>query len=99
MKSKDITNKLTEWRDPMDMLNRGRSGPEMGPSGGFGGYAGGRSDIFGLGGRGGAPQQIDIGLGGAGGKSISRSAAKKNLVKNKHVQQQCLRHKNRLKKK
>jgi len=81
MKSKDITNKLTEWRDPMDMLNRGRSGPEMGPSGGFGGYAGGRSDIFGLGGRGGAPQQIDIGLGGAGGKSISRSAAKKEFGK------------------
>jgi len=41
MKSKDITNKITEWRDPSDMMNRGRSGPEMGPERGFGGGGGG----------------------------------------------------------
>ena len=50
MKSKDITNKLTEWTDPMDMLNRGRRGAEMGGGperGGFGGYTGGPSPFGG----------------------------------------------------
>ena len=44
MKSKDITNKITEWTDPMDMINRGRRGAEMGgppERGGAGGYIGG----------------------------------------------------------
>ena len=48
MKSKDITNQLNEWRDPMDMINRGRMGPEMGGGGGAGGYAGGRNPFSGL---------------------------------------------------
>ena len=47
MKSKDITNKLTEWISPEEMINRRRSGPEMGPSGGFGGYTGGPSPFGG----------------------------------------------------
>jgi hypothetical protein len=45
MKSKDITNQVNEWTDPMDMINRRRMGPEMGGGGGAGGYIGGNRGV------------------------------------------------------
>jgi hypothetical protein len=60
----NLRNKLAEQMNP----RKGEKDYRSIEGGGSGGYTGGYGDIYGLGGRGGAAQQIDIGLGGTGGR-------------------------------